>query len=151
MPATPDAFAATPADSVLGFDFGTRLIGVAVGNRLSGSRALTTVNHYEQPDWRRLDALIQEWRPACLVVGLPLRIDGGEQAMSRAARGFAGMLEQRYRLDVRLVDERLTTNEAARRFAEQRAAGSAKRKHAATIDAIAAEVILENWFASNAA
>lgn len=148
MPATPDALAATPADSVLGFDYGTRLIGVAVGNRLSGSRALTTVNHGDQPDWRRLDALVQEWRPAFLVVGLPLRIDGGEQAMSRAARGFASILEQRYGLNVRLVDERLTSNEAARRFAEQRASGTARRKHAATIDAIAAQVILENWFAS---
>lgn len=149
MPATPDTLAASAADSVLGFDFGTRLIGVAVGNRLSGSRPLTTVNHNAHPDWRRLDALMQEWRPAFLVVGLPLRIDGGEQAMSRAARGFAGALEQRYGLDVQLVDERLTSNEAARRFAEQRASGTAKRKHAATIDAIAAQVILENWFASN--
>lgn len=148
MPDTPDALAADSTASVLGFDFGTRLIGVAVGNRLSGSRALTTVSHREQPDWRKLDALIREWRPARLVVGLPLRIDGGEQAMSRAARGFAILLEQRYGLDVRLVDERLTSNEAARRFAEQRAAGAARRKHAETIDAIAAEVILDNWFAS---
>jgi putative Holliday junction resolvase len=148
MPDTPDALAADSTASVLGFDYGTRLIGVAVGNRLSGARALTTIGHGEQPDWRKLDALIREWRPARLIVGLPLRIDGGEQAMSRAARGFASQLEQRYGLDVRLVDERLTSNEAARRFAGQRAAGTARRKHAETIDAIAAEVILENWFAS---
>jgi putative pre-16S rRNA nuclease len=149
MQDTPDALAAHSAASVLGFDFGTRLIGVAVGNRLSGSRALTTVNNREsQPDWRRIDALVAEWQPAQLVVGLPLRIDGGEQAMSRAARTFASALEERYKLDVRLVDERLTSAEASRRFASQRAAGTARRKHAATIDAIAAEVILENWFAS---
>jgi len=148
MPDTPDALAAASPASVLGFDYGTRLIGVAVGNRLSGSRALTTIHCGEQPDWRKLDALIQEWRPACLVVGLPLRIDGGEQAMSRAARGFAALLQQRYGLDVQLIDERLTSNEAARRFAGQRASGEAKRKHADTIDAIAAEVILENWLAS---
>ena len=101
-----------------------------------------------EPDWRRLDALIAEWRPSALVVGLPLRLDGGEQAMSRAARAFADALGQRYRLDVQLVDERLTSNEAARRFAGQRAAGTAKRKHANGIDAIAAEVILENWLGS---
>src|ERR1700729_2522072 len=101
MPDTPEARAANPAGSVLGFDFGTRLIGVAVGSRLSGAQALTTVNHREAPDWQRLDALIGEWRPACLVVGLPLSIDGSEQAMSRAARDFAGLLEQRYGLDVR--------------------------------------------------
>ena len=150
MPGTPDALAAAASVSVLGFDYGTRHIGVAVGNRLSGSRALTTISHGEQPDWRKLDALIQEWRPPCLVVGLPLRIDGGEQAMSRAARAFAGLLQQRYGLDVQLIDERLTSNEAARRFADRRATGEARRKHAETIDAIAAEVILENWLASPA-
>jgi len=48
---------------VLGFDFGTRVIGVAVGNRLTGARALTTVGNGEAPDWQRLDALIREWRP----------------------------------------------------------------------------------------
>ncbi len=147
MPDTPDTPAPSSA-SVLGFDFGTRVIGVAVGSRLSGARALTTVNNLAEPDWRRLDALIAEWRPSALVVGLPLRLDGGEQAMSRAARAFADALGQRYRLDVKLVDERLTSNEAARRFAGQRAAGTAKRKHANGIDAIAAEVILENWLGS---
>ena len=149
MQDTPDTLAASAAASVLGFDYGTRFIGVAVGNRLSGSRALTTVSNREsQPDWQRIDALVAEWHPARLVVGLPLGIDGGEQTMSRAARGFASALEARYKLDVRLVDERLTSVEASRRFAGQRAAGTAKRKHAATIDAIAAEIILENWFAS---
>jgi putative Holliday junction resolvase len=148
MPATPDALAANSAASVLGFDYGTRNIGVAVGNRLSGARALTTVGNGEHPDWRRLDALVAEWRPSRLIVGLPLRIDGGEQAMSRAARDFAAALERRYGIEVALVDERLTSNEAARRFAGQRAAGTARRKHAAAIDAIAAEVILENWLAS---
>ncbi|HKE46837.1 MAG TPA: Holliday junction resolvase RuvX [Rhodanobacteraceae bacterium] len=150
MQDTPDTLAASSAASVLGFDFGTRLIGVAVGNRLSGSRALTTVSNREsQPDWQRIDALVAEWQPARLVVGLPLGMDGGEQAMSRAARAFASALEARYRLDVRLVDERLTSAEASRRFAGQRAAGTAKRKHAESIDAIAAEIILENWFASS--
>jgi putative Holliday junction resolvase len=147
MPDTPDARANGSA-SALGFDFGTRVIGVAVGSRLSGARALTTVNNLEEPDWRRLDALIGEWRPGVLVVGLPLRLDGGEQAMSRAARAFAEALGKRYGIEVSFIDERLTSNEAARRFAAQRAAGTAKRKHATGIDAIAAEVILENWLAS---
>ena len=129
-----------------GGDFSS--IGVAVGNRLSGARALTTVNNFAEPDWRRLDALVAEWRPAALIVGFPLRLDGGEQAMSRAARAFADSIGQRYGIDVKLVDERLTSNEAARRFAGQRAAGVAKRKQANAIDAIAAEVILENWLAS---
>lgn len=148
MPATPEAQALDPSGNVLGFDFGKRLIGVAVGNRLSGARALTTVNHGEtEPDWQRIDALIREWRPACLVVGLPLSLDGHEQAMSRAARAFGAALEARYALPVRFVDERHTSTEAARRFAARRAEGKARRKDAAALDAVAAEIILESWFA----
>ena len=86
MPATPDARPADPAGSVLGFDFGKRFIGVAVGNRISGARPLTTVIHGDtQPDWPRIDTLVREWLPAHLIVGLPLQLDGSEQAMARAA------------------------------------------------------------------
>jgi putative pre-16S rRNA nuclease len=148
MPGTPEALAQSSAGSALGFDYGSRWIGVAVGNRLSGARALATVsNGGEQPDWQRFDALVAEWRPACLVVGLPLRLDGGEQSMSRAARDFAAALHQRYGVPVRLVDERHTSSEAARRFAGERAQGKARRKDAAAIDAVAAQIILEDWFA----
>lgn len=136
------------AGCALGFDYGTRLIGVAVGSRLgSGARALATIDN---GDWAGLDALVAEWRPARLVVGLPLALDGGEQKMSRAAREFARMLERRYALGVDLVDERHTSGEAARRFAERRAQGSARRKDAARIDALAAAVILDDWLASHA-
>jgi putative Holliday junction resolvase len=147
MPDTPDT-SATSSASVLGFDFGTRVIGVAVGNRLTGARALTTVGNGDAPDWQRLDALVREWRPARLIVGLPLMLDGSEQAMSRAARAFADAIGRRYGIAAELTDERLTSNEAQRRFAARRADGRAKRKHAAEIDAIAAEVILENWLAT---
>lgn len=146
MPGTPDAPASASAGSVLGFDFGKRMIGVAVGNPLSGAHALTTVGHgSEQPDWRRIDALIAEWHPACLVVGLPLARDGGEQPMTTAARHFAAELERRYETPVHMIDERYTSLEASRRFAGQRAAGAARRKDAAGLDAIAAEIILESW------
>ncbi len=146
MPATPDL---APHDlnqgSALAFDFGTRLVGVAIGHRLSASaRALTT---FSNGDWTKLDALIAEWRPEYLVVGLPLALDGSEQPMSRAAREFAAALTRRYARVVHLVDERYTSGEAAHRFAAQRANGSAKRKDAAAIDAIAAQIILESWLA----
>src|SRR6185312_14559734 len=98
MQDTPDAPAVSSA-SVLGFDFGTRVIGVAVGTRLTGARALTTVGNGDAPDWQRLDALIGEWRPATLIVGLPLTLDGNEQAMSRAARAFGAALAGRYGIE----------------------------------------------------
>lgn len=151
MPGTPDplAAAATGADcnpgSALAFDVGMRLIGTAVGHRVSAStRALSTIAN---GDWARLDALVAEWRPEHLVVGLPLALDGSEQSMTRTARAFAAALGARYARRVHLVDERYTSGEAARRFAAQRASGTARRKDAAAIDALAAQIILEAWLA----
>lgn len=139
MPATPDA-------PTLAFDLGTRWIGVAIGHPLGGgARALKTL---PADDWPALDALVADWQPAQLVVGLPLALDGGEQAMTRRARAFADTLGQRYARPVHLSDERGSSQEAARRFAQQRAAGSARRKHAAELDSLAAAVILDQWFSS---
>ena len=146
MPATPEKPAAElNPGSALAFDYGTRLIGVAVGNRIATSaRALTTIAN---GDWAGLDAVVADWRPEHLVVGLPLALDGGEQATTRAAREFAVALERRYGRTAHLVDERYTSGEAARRFADRRARGAAKRKDAAAIDALAAQIILEAWLA----
>jgi len=134
---------------VFGFDVGSRLIGVAVGNRFTGlARALAAIPvRNGEPDWPRLDALRQEWLPDTLVVGLPLTLDGEEQAASRGARRLAERLRERYRLPVALIDERHSSQEAAQRFAQARAAGLKKRSDAATIDAEAAAVILERWLA----
>ena len=134
---------------VFGFDYGSRLIGVAVGNRLTSSaRAIATIAMREgQPDWAQLDALRTQWLPDTLVVGLPLTLDGAEQPASQGARGFARQLAKRYRLPVALIDERHSSTEAARRFASARAAGLKRRRDAAQIDAEAAAVILERWLA----
>ncbi|HET7358996.1 MAG TPA: Holliday junction resolvase RuvX [Rhodanobacteraceae bacterium] len=135
---------------VFGFDFGQRTLGVAVGNRLTASaRALAALPVRDGlPEWTRLDPLLHEWRPDTLVVGLPLTLDGNEQAISRAARRFAAALGERYALPVRLADERHTSQEAARRFAASRAAGLKRRRDAQTLDAVAAAVILEAWLAA---
>ena len=132
---------------VLGFDVGSRITGVAVGNRITASaRALATLAMRDgEPDWSQLDTLRQTWLPDTLVVGLPLALDGGEQPASRRARRFADQLQQRYGVPVRLVDERHSSQEAARRFAAGRAAGLRRRRDAAGIDAEAAAVILEHW------
>jgi len=133
--------------TMLGFDYGARRIGVAVGNALTRSaRALEVVgNGVQGPDWQRLDALLREWRPQALLVGLPLMMDGSEQANSRSARAFATALTARYAIEAQLVDERLSSHEAARRFAERRARGESRRKHAQDLDAVAAEIIIETW------
>jgi putative Holliday junction resolvase len=138
---------------VFGFDVGSRLTGVAIGNTFTASaRALTTVTvHDDGPDWTRLDALHREWQPDTLVVGLPLTLDGTEQPASRRARSFATQLQQRYGLPVVLVDERHSSQEAAQRFAAARSAGLKRRRDAASIDAEAAAVILERWLAAEPA
>ncbi|MDO1529108.1 Holliday junction resolvase RuvX [Fulvimonas sp. R45] len=132
-----------------GFDVGSKLVGVAVGNRLTATaRALSTVAMRDgEPDWTALDALRAQWQPDTLVVGLPLALDGAEQPASRLARRFAERLRARYRTPVALVDERHSSQEAARRFAGARAAGLKRRRDAARIDAVAAAVILERWLA----
>ena len=139
---------ATPSPQiVLGFDYGARRIGVALGNVISRSaRALEVLANGEHgPDWARLDHIVREWRPDAMLVGLPLTVNDGEQSTSRAARAFAGELETRYGLEVALIDERHSSQEAAQRFAARRAGGVAKRKHAAALDAVAAEIIVERW------
>ena len=132
---------------LFGFDVGTKIVGVAVGNRLTGTaRALAAVPVRDgQPDWQALDTLRSDWLPEELVVGLPLDNDGKEQPMTRTARRFAQRLTERYKLPVVFADERMTSQEAARRFAAGRAAGTRKRSDAKSIDAEAAAVILESY------
>jgi putative holliday junction resolvase len=133
----------------LALDVGTRDLGVAVGNELTGrARPLKTLAM--QPEalmWTTLDAMVSEWAPGGIVVGLPLTREGGEQPMSKRARRFAATVEQRYKRTVVQHDERGSTQVAKRRFAGERAAGNARRKHAVEIDAHAAAVILEDYLA----
>ena len=132
---------------VLGFDVGRRRIGVAVGNTISASaRAVAMVQAGDDgPDWRAVEQVVRQWRPDRLLVGDPLTLDGEVQAITQHARAFARELGERFGLPVDMVDERSTSREADRRFAERRRAGTARRKHAATLDAVAAEIIVERW------
>lgn len=142
---------ATPADPgtvcVLGFDVGARRIGVAVGNTLSQTaRPLAVVEVGDRgPDWARVDALVREWVPNLLVVGEPLTLGGEVQPATERARAFARQLGRRTGLPVELVDERSSSREADRRFAERRRHGTARRRDAAALDAVAAGIIIERW------
>jgi putative Holliday junction resolvase len=140
------------AETVLGFDYGARRIGVAVGQRLSGSASGIAVvpNKGNRPDWPAIERAIRDWAPTLLLVGLPLDLDGGEQPMSAAARGFARSLKNRFGLPVELHDERLTSIEAGQRFASARRSGQRRAHHSARLDAVAAEVLIESWFATTA-
>ena len=138
--------------TVLGFDVGARRIGVAVGSAFgSGARPLAVVDvHTGGPDWDRIERLRREWRPDGLVVGDPMQLDGGDQPIRKAAQAFARELRKRTQLPVVMVDERNSSQEAARRFAEERADGKRKRRDAELLDAVAAAVIVDRWLAAPA-
>jgi len=142
---------ALPRGHILGFDFGFRRIGVAIGQTATRTAtALETVRHGKSPDWQAIDRLVNEWKPALLLVGLPIGAEGEATDMSRAARRFGNTLHQRYSLDVLFADERLSSHAAASQFIESRARGNLRRKDAGQLDAMAARIILENWLQSGA-
>ena len=131
------------ADVYLAFDYGTKRIGVAIGDAVTrGARGLGAVPQ----DWRQIGRLIAEWSPAACVVGLPLGEDGGEQAITRAARKFAEELRQHFKGPVHLCDERYSSRAAREDLRGARASGALKRRvREGDKDSAAARVILEQW------
>lgn len=138
--------------SALVFDHGARRIGVALAHRETGlASPLTTLAAREGvPDWPEVDRLLADWRPACLVVGVPYNAGvsrpGHAGDSESAASAFARALEARYQMPVIRIDERLTSVEAEDRLRNLRRSGLRKRRvRAADVDAIAASVIAEIW------
>jgi putative Holliday junction resolvase len=136
---------ASPADAtLLAFDFGARRIGVALGTqRLGTARPLTTIDaEAAAPRFAALAALIAQWQPAQLVVGLPVHADGTPHEMTARARRFARQLQGRFGLPVALVDERYTSELARQALSE---AGRGGRGHRSERDAVAAQIILQAY------
>jgi putative Holliday junction resolvase len=133
-----------PSQVYLGFDFGYKRIGVAVGQQLTGSASplITLAAKQGVPDWNAVQKLISQWKPEALIVGIPTCIDGSELYTTSAARRFAKQLKKNTSLQVHLVDERLSTVEARSQLFEQ--GGYHKIKNS-EVDSIAACVILEQW------
>jgi putative holliday junction resolvase len=132
------------AGTILAFDFGTRRIGVAVGETTLGlAHPLATIDA-DSDDERlaAIAALVREWQPTLLVVGLPMHADGTPHAMTARAQKFARWLEARFRLAVDLVDERYTTEAATTALAD---AGVGERRHKPLRDQIAAQIILQAY------
>ena len=132
------------ARTYLGFDYGTKHLGIAVGGSASGrAEALATASVRQGiPDWPMLDHLIREWQPAALVVGLPLNMDDSENAMTRAARKFGHRLHARYNLPVHMVDERLTSVDAKNTLVESHVPWKQRK---AKVDKLAAQTILQAY------
>ena len=125
------ASSASRAGTILAFDFGTRRIGVAVGERAIGlAHPLATIaGEQNEHRFAAIESLIDEWHPALLIVGLPLHADGTEHALTARARRFAKQLEGRFGVTAELVDERFTTHAAGARAVRRRSQSArAKRR-----------------------
>ncbi|MFC5302216.1 Holliday junction resolvase RuvX [Azospira restricta] len=134
-----------PAGTVLAFDFGEKRIGVAVGETtLRQAHPLTVIHaHANAERFAAIAALIAEWQPARLVVGLPGTVDGAPHALAARCTRFANQLHGRFGLPVAFADERLTSVEAETRLRES---GHDAKRAKAHLDAVAAQLILQTYF-----
>lgn len=126
--------------TVLGFDYGLRHIGVAVGQSVTGTASplCTVAVRNGKPDWPAIETLLTTWAPDVAIVGEPLNMDGSEQMMTAASRRFARQLHGRFGIPVQHADERLSTVEARAELAE---AGRLDRPD----HPVAARIIVESW------
>ena len=100
--------------TALAFDFGTKSIGCAIGQSITGTaQALPAFKAQDGiPNWEAIEKCLKEWKPDVVIVGLPLNMDGTEQNLTLLARKFANRLQGRFGVNVHLQDERLTTTQA---------------------------------------
>jgi putative Holliday junction resolvase len=125
-------------DIVMGFDFGSQKIGVAVGQLVTSTATPISIIKAKNgiPDWDEIRNLIEEWKPSLLVVGFPINMDGTESEMSRLSQKFGRKLNGRFNLPFEMMDERLTSFEARQ----------AAKAPGEQIDDVAAKIILESFF-----
>lgn len=133
--------------TVMGFDFGEKRIGVAVGETLlKTAHANCTIDaEVNEVRFSEIEKLIKEWSPSLLIVGLPTYMDGSEHLLTKLSKKFAQRLEGRFNLPVMMIDERLSSAEASQQLSE---AGIKGRDQKEKIDAVAAQVILQSYFDS---
>ncbi|MCY4472842.1 MAG: Holliday junction resolvase RuvX [Kistimonas sp.] len=131
-----------PYQSVMGFDFGTRRIGVAVGQAVTRTATAAHLVPAKAgvPDWGFLSRIVEQWQPDAFIVGLALNEDGSDSDMSRQAHQFGRRLAARFHRNYHCVNEFLTSFEAEKQA--QETGGPASRK---PVDAQAARLILESW------
>ncbi|MCW3173475.1 Holliday junction resolvase RuvX [Shewanella subflava] len=131
--------------TVLGFDYGTKSIGIAIGQAVTGSaNPLMSIKAVDGiPNWDDIEKLLKEWQPDLVVVGLPLNMDGTEQEMTQRARKFANRISGRFGVKVATQDERLTTADAKARLFEL---GGFKALTKGQVDAVSAVLIIESYF-----
>ncbi|URJ25316.1 Holliday junction resolvase RuvX [Candidatus Blochmannia ocreatus (nom. nud.)] len=138
-------------DIIMGFDFGTKYIGVAIGQTLTCTANPLTVLKTTQsgkPNWSDIQSICNTWKPVILIVGLPLGVDGSEQHITILAKKFAKQLEKRFCITVKMHDERFSSSEARSYFFkhDNNHFLYARKQHTdIRLNAVAAKVILRSW------
>ncbi len=124
---------------LLGVDYGTKKIGVAVGQTetYTSSPLQIIYNEHEKTNWSEINILIDEWNPDLILVGKPINMDGTESDIMKRVDNFFKKLEKISNVDCEYIDERLTTFEAKEILGEDRVA---------EVDAHAAKILIDNWF-----
>ena len=130
--------------TLLGFDFGTKSIGVSTGQMITATaQPLSAIKANDGiPNWNTVEKVILEWQPDLVVIGLPLNMDGTEQPITLRAKKFANRLNGRFGVKIALQDERLTTA-SAKEFIFSH--GGYKSLEKGKIDSVSAALILESW------
>jgi len=136
--------------TLIGFDYGRKRIGVAVGQEITNTaKGLTTLTTTQAgPDWDAIDNVVKEWRPELIIVGMPSNMDDRPHKLHDEVKAFGNQLAERYNLPVEWIDEKLSSMEA-----EQQLSTSSKTKKRkqdkAQIDKLAAQVILQSYLNTN--
>ena len=135
---------------LIGFDFGIKRIGLATGNTITHTaQALKTISCIkQQPDWQQITKIIDEWKPALLLVGLPLHLDGTENDMTAQVKKFGDQLQNTYQLSVEFVDERFTSSHADALLQESNEKNLTNRRKKQR-DGLAAELIITTYLNDN--
>lgn len=140
-----------PVQTLIAFDYGSRRIGVAVGQRITDSASPlgTLANRDQGPDWTSIEQWIHDWQPGQLVVGMPYNVDGSRSTLADAVESFIEALG-RFGLPVHSVDERYSSLEAEQQLRAARARGSRGTLSKAAVDSAAAVLIAERWMQQQA-
>ncbi|GLX85183.1 putative pre-16S rRNA nuclease [Thalassotalea loyana] len=131
--------------TILGFDFGKKSIGCAIGQEITGTaNPLNAIKAKDGiPQWSDIEKLLKEWQPQLVVVGLPLNMDGTEQQLTKDAKKFGNRIHGRFGVQVEFQDERLTTADAKEQLF---AAGGYRNLSKGNVDSQSAVLIIESFF-----
>ena len=124
---------------IVAFDYGTKKIGVAVGQTktYTSSPLQIIYNDHEKTNWNEIRMLIDEWKPDLILIGKPINMDGTESEIMKKVDNFFKKLQKISNTKCEYIDERLTTFEAKEILGESKVA---------EVDAHAAKILIDNWF-----